>query len=248
MSALAALLLLIQSSPVLPAPTAWDPAADYITPGQDAAGYRGWVFADPTRMPAVTSFHNYLLSAGVGYVIPTWQLLRTATDWTKCGAQPFELPPTSEWPNVVQTLRYVRDDVIPVLGPVEAVSAYRNAVLNRCASGARESAHLHFSAIDMVPTQAVSRDRMMQQLCAIHASAGLRYGVGLGFYAKMRFHVDSVKFRTWGRNDEGTVACARSYEIAHAGDIAPAVAALPAAPAGDPLAPLPAGSPSDLRR
>ncbi|WP_185829135.1 D-Ala-D-Ala carboxypeptidase family metallohydrolase [Sphingomonas ginkgonis] len=254
MSAVAALLLMIQASPILPAPAAWDPAADYITPGQDANGYRSWVFADPTRMPAVTAFHNYLTSAGVAYVVPTWQLLRTATDWTKCGAQPFEVPPTGEWPNIVQTLRYVRDDVVPAVGQVEAVSAYRNATLNRCALGAKESAHLHFSAVDLVPLAAINRGAMMQRLCASHAVAGQRYGVGLGFYTKMRFHVDSTKFRTWGRNDEGTTACARSWELAHANDVAPpALAVLPgAAPLtapvpGDPLAPLPGsggGSPS----
>ena len=44
---------------------------------------------------------------GVGGVVPTWQLLRTATDWQKCGAQPFEVPPTSAWPNIVAALRYV---------------------------------------------------------------------------------------------------------------------------------------------
>lgn len=252
MSALAALILMIQS-PVLPAPAAWDPAADYITAGQDANGYRSWVFADPARMAGVTAFHNYLTSAGVAYVVPTWQLLRTATDWTKCGAQPFEVPPTTEWPNIVQTLRYVRENVVPAVGQVEAVSAYRNPVLNRCAQGAKESAHLHFSAVDLVPLAAIRRDEMMDRLCASHARSGPRYGVGLGFYTKMRFHVDDAKFRTWGRNDEGTTACARSWEIAHANDPAPATiaatgTALPApgtAPASeglDPLAPLPGGA------
>ena len=39
-----------------------------------------------------------------------------------CRGQPFEIPPTSEWPHIVQTLRYVRDYVIPAVGPVEPVS------------------------------------------------------------------------------------------------------------------------------
>ena len=57
---------------------------------------------------------------------------------------------------------------------------------------------------------------MIRRLCAVHARNGEYYGVGLGFYVGLRFHVDSRKFRTWGVNDEGTIACARSYEIAHA--------------------------------
>jgi hypothetical protein len=59
---------------------------------------------------------------------------------------------------------------------------------------------------------------MQQQLCAVHARSGEPYGVGLGFYVGLRFHVDSRKFRTWGVNDEGAIACAKSFEIAHAHD------------------------------
>jgi hypothetical protein len=151
-------------------------------------------------------------------VVPTWQLLRTASDWQKCGAQPFEVPPQEDWPNVIQTLRYIRDKVIPAIGPVEPVSVYRNPALNQCAAGAPESAHRFMQAVDLVPLQPVTRDSMIRQLCAVHARTGEPYGVGLGFYVGLRFHVDSRKFRTWGVNDEGAIACARSFEIAHAKD------------------------------
>ena len=200
----------------------WHPAADYVTPGQDEPGYRRWVMMHPIRAVQVASFHNYLSHAGVGFVAPTWQLLRTASQWERCGAQPFEVPPLHEWPNIVQTLRYVRDYVVPAIGPVEPVSAYRNPMLNHCAGGARESVHQHMSAIDMVPLYPTSRDAMMRRLCAIHAVEGPRYAVGLGFYTKMRFHVDSWKFRTWGNNERGTIACAASYAIAHAPPRTPA--------------------------
>jgi hypothetical protein len=73
-------------------------------------------------------------------------------------------------------------------------------------------------AVDLVPLRPITRDAMIQQLCAVHARAGGPYGVGLGFYVGLRFHIDSRKFRTWGVNDEGTIACARSYEIAHSSD------------------------------
>jgi hypothetical protein len=202
-----------QTPPLAPA---WQPAAGYVTAGQDEPGYRQWIMLHPTRGAQVSSFHRYLADAGVAFVVPTWQLLRTASQWHRCGAQPFEVPPLHEWPNIVQTLRYVRDYVVPVIGPVEAVSAYRNPVLNHCAGGARESVHQHLSAIDMVPVYPTSREGMMRRLCAIHAVEGPRYAVGLGFYTKMRFHVDSWKFRTWGSNDRGSIACAASYAIAHA--------------------------------
>ena len=258
MTMLAALLLAAAdaaSAPVYPQPPMivqpapspwWNPTADYVTAGQDEPGYRAWIARQPWRAGTVSAFHRYLDGAGVAYVVPTWQLLRTASDWQRCGAEPFDVPPASEWANVVQTLRYVRDYVVPAVGPVEPVSAYRNPVLNRCAGGAAKSVHQHLSAIDLVPLQPTNRDAMMARLCPVHAAEGRRYAVGLGFYAKLRFHVDSSKFRTWGRNDGGTLACARSYELAHREETPTVVAAEPSAStisatsvtlAADPLAP-----------
>jgi hypothetical protein len=190
---------------LFPAP-AWQPAAAYVTAGQDEPGYRSWYMASPRHMLAVTNFNRYLTTYEVSGIVPTWQLLRTASSWQRCGAQPFEVPPTSEWPNVVQTLRYVRDHVIPQVGPVEPVSAYRNPLLNQCAGGAPESAHKHYSAIDMVPLRPISREALMQTLCSVHARKGLPYGVGLGFYAYLRFHVDTTKYRRWG-TDSGSATC-----------------------------------------
>jgi hypothetical protein len=207
----------------------WEPTAPYITVGQDEPGYRNWYLAAPWHATYIKSFDDYLTTWGASGVVPTWQLLRTASDWQKCGAQPFEVPPVQDWPNVVQSLRYIRDHVIPVIGPVEPVSAYRNPGLNRCAAGASESAHRYFQAVDLVPLRPTMRDPMIRQLCAAHARSGPPYGVGLGFYVGLRFHIDSRKFRTWGVNDEGGIACARSYGIAHSSD-ASAGAAGPSAP------------------
>ena len=198
---LAALFLLfawpaLAQSPIL-APQQWNPTADYISAGQDEPGYRSWYIALPARAVQVKAFNDYLANYQVSGVVPTWQLLRTATQWQKCAAQPFELPPTSEWPHIVQTLRYIRDYVIPAVGPVEPVSAYRNPHLNICAGGAPESAHKHYSAIDLVPLRPTTREALMQTLCATHGRRGLDYEVGLGFYAFLRFHVDTTKYRRW---------------------------------------------------
>jgi hypothetical protein len=175
----------------------WNPAADYITAGQDEPGYKSWYLAAPVRAGQVKAFNEYLATYRVSGIVPTWQLFRTATSWQKCGGQPFEIPPTSEWPHIVQTLRYVNDYVIPTVGPVEPVSGYRNPVLNACAGGAPESAHKHYSAIDMVPLRQTTREQLMRALCAVHSRRGLDYDVGLGFYAFLRFHVDTTKFRRW---------------------------------------------------
>lgn len=190
---------------LVPAP--WNPIADYVEPGQDEPGYRQWIARNPWRSGQVRLFHDYLTSSGVSYVAPTWQLLRTASDWRRCGAEPFEVPPQDEWANIVNTLRYVRDYVVPAVGPVEPVSVFRNAALNRCAGGAPESVHRSMSAIDFVPLQPIGREVMIGRLCSEHQRQGPRFNAGLGFYAKMRFHVDSWKYRTWGRDDHGHLAC-----------------------------------------
>lgn len=200
MKRLLILLLMLSgmTSPALAETERFDPASDYITAGQDEPGYRRWVAGAPWRAMYVKSFNDYLVNNGVGGVAPTWQLLRTATDWQKCGAEPFEVPPTSGWPNIVAALRYVGAFVEPVVGPVEPVSVYRNPALNACAGGAPESTHRTMGAVDMVPLRPVTREQLMQSLCGIYLRSGSWNNVGLGFYKGLRFHIDARKFREWG--------------------------------------------------
>jgi len=190
----------------------------------------------------VKSFNDYLAGAEVGGILPTWQLLRTATSWQECGGQPFEVPPSSEWPHIVQTLRYVRDYVIPAVGPVEAVSVYRNPILNECAGGAPESAHKLDSAIDMVPLRPIDRVTLMRRLCGIHSAHGAPYNAGLGFYAFLRFHVDSTKFRRWNMDPAVAAECppiVHPEDIASVGQPTP-----PATTTSSPAAPTVAVGPS----
>jgi hypothetical protein len=216
-------------------PGVWNPAAGYITAGQDEPGYRSWYLAAPWRSAQVKSFNDYLLSYQVAGIVPTWQLLRTATSWQKCGGQPFEVPPTEEWPHIVQTLRYVHDYVIPAVGPVEPVSGYRNPILNQCAGGAPESAHKHYSAIDLVPLRPTTREQLMRTLCNAHSLHGNEYSTGLGFYAYLRFHVDSTKFRRWNMDPAVAAQCP---PIVHPDDIASVGQALQTqAPVASTLAP-----------
>jgi len=207
----------VPPSQAAPATAVWDPVAPYIAAGQDEPGYRSWYLAAPWRAAQVKAFNDYLVSSGVGGVLPTWQLLRTATSWKDCGQQPFEVPPSDEWPHMVETLRYVRDYVIPAVGPVEPVSVYRNPVLNVCAGGAPESAHRLDSAVDLVPLKPIDRVTLMRTLCGIHSEHGAAYNAGLGFYAYLRFHVDSTKFRRWNMDPAVAADCP---PILHPEDVA----------------------------
>jgi hypothetical protein len=223
----------------VPTVAAWDPAAPYISKGQDEPGYRSWYLAGPWHAAQVKALNDYLVANQVGGILPTWQLLRTATSWQECGGQPFEVPPPDEWPHMVQTLRYVRDFVIPAIGPVEAVSVYRNPLLNKCAGGAPESAHKLDSAIDMVPLRPTTREAMMRTLCGIHSEHGSAYSAGLGFYAYLRFHVDSTKFRRWNMDPAVAADCP---PIIHPEDIASVGQPLPTPP-GPGAVPATASSP-----
>ena len=192
------LLLLFLGAPAAAQAPVFNPVSDYVTPGQDEPGYRAWVSAEPWRPVYVKAFNIYLVNYGVGGVVPTWQLLRTASHWQRCGAQPFEVPPTAAWPNIVAALRYVGAYVEPRIGEVEVVSAYRNPALNACAGGAQESVHKTLGAIDMVPLRPVTREALMTGLCGMHQSSGQRFWIGLGLYKGVRFHIDATKFREWG--------------------------------------------------
>lgn len=176
----------------------WNPTADYVIAGQDEPGYRAWVMADPSRMVQVKAFNDYLVSHGVGGVAPTWQLIRTASDWHKCGDQPFEVPPTDHWPNIVNALRYVGAFVEPLIGQVEPVSAYRNPHLNTCADGSARSTHLVGGGVDMVPLVPTTREQLIEKLCRLQVEKGWWNQVGLGIYKGVRFHIDTTRYRDWG--------------------------------------------------
>ncbi len=53
-------------------------------------------------------------------------------------------------------------------------------------------------AVDLVPLLPTSREELIRRLCLVHARTGEPYGVGLGFYVGLRFHIDSRKYRKWG--------------------------------------------------
>lgn len=181
-----------------------------LAPGQTAAEFRKWIGASPANLAALGGFRDYLAARGVDNVVPLWQLVRTSSSWRECGAQPFEAPPRDKWDHMVKTLQFVRDEVVPAVGKVEALSGYRNETLNACSDGAPASAHRHFFALDLTPVnKAVDRNRIIRSVCAAHARDGADYDTGLGFYNGRRFHVDSSGFRKWGPNGRGaTSPCA----------------------------------------
>ena len=173
-------------------------AAQQLAEGQGPAEFQSWLDSGPAIRGRVLSFEAWQDAAGVAGVLPTWQVLRTASMWKECEGPPFEVPPHHFWPDMVETLRFIRDHVEPAIGEVEAVSGYRNPVLNLCARGSATSPHKDFFALDLIPLADIDRLELFRRLCAVHARYGPAYEAGLGFYAFQRFHVDTRGFRRWG--------------------------------------------------
>lgn len=181
-----------------------------LAPGQSRADYYAWLARAPEHRAEVQAFRDHLAHEGLAGVVPVWQLIRTSSSWRQCAADRFEVAPADTWTHIAATLRFVRDEIVPALGQVEALSAYRNAALNACSDGAPQSAHRHFYALDLTPVSAdITRAGMIREICAAHARMGPAHDTGLGFYAGRRFHVDSNGFRKWGPDGRGaTSPCA----------------------------------------
>lgn len=194
------LTLLAAASLAVPA------AAQERAEGQDKADYLAWLAREPAARAQVLGFKAFLANYRLDDVLPTWQLVRTASMWRECNGPRFEVAPFTEWRHVATTLRFVKAHVMPVIGPVEALSGFRNEHLNQCAGGAKESAHRHFYALDLTPLSSVPREGMIRSVCAIHGWRGRGYEIGLGFYSGRRFHVDSKGFRRWGPDGRGATS------------------------------------------
>ncbi len=214
--------------------------AQELPVGQGEAEYQAWLAANPGHVGQVLSFEAWQEAAGVRNVLPTWQIVRTASMWRECGGPPFEVPPFRLWPDMTRTLKFIRDHVKGAVGAVEAVSGYRNPALNSCARGSERSAHLDYYALDLVPVRPLERGELFRRLCAMHAAHGPAAGVGLGFYAFQRFHIDTRSFRRWGSagpaGNESPCAVIERGGDPLAPPLPPPIAA-PAAPPAPPPAP-----------
>jgi hypothetical protein len=82
----------------------------------------------------------------------------------------------------------------------------------------------------MVPLTPTTREQMMRTLCRVQAQRGPDYQVGLGFYAFLRFHVDTTKYRRWNMDPSVASLCppiVRPSDMASVGQPLPAAAAKP---------------------
>lgn len=144
------------------------------------------------------AFQKYLTRHRLADVVPPEQLLRQGTDWRGLGLPPYAMPPRSKWKNILPTLRLLKQEVIPLFGPLDVLSGFRDPVYNKRAGGARTSRHLAFQALDVRPVKRPPREALRRKLGALWEEKGKQHKLGLGVYCGTRFHVDTGKYRKWG--------------------------------------------------
>ena len=158
------------------------------------------------RAVEVEAFENFLVYEKLARVVPTYQLLRSASMWKECRAEPFQLPPPRLWGEVRDVLRLLQElRTRGILPRFEVVSAYRPPALNRCAGGAPGSSHQRF-AVDLAPLD----DATAARLCRFWRQEGARWDMGVSRYPSGRVHIDRNGYRTWGASHgRGSSYCLR---------------------------------------
>ncbi len=181
------------------------------TPPTSEAAFKRWLAASSDRAPAFARFEAMLRDEGVEGVVPNRELWLTDRLAPECVVEPFVMPPEEQWPNILPALRFIRDHVKPAIGEVTVASGYRDPEFNECVGGAPRSAHRGFHALDLLPVnRAVSRERLIEVLCPIHAREGRAKHIGMGIYRARRFHIDGLRYRGWGEDyHAATFPCVR---------------------------------------
>ncbi|MEN9416761.1 MAG: hypothetical protein RI988_381 [Pseudomonadota bacterium] len=172
------------------------------------AAFAAWRGHAPEHAEAAGALERHLVQQGVHGVLPLHALLRSASSWQDCAAEPFAVPPPAQWSSVVQVLALLRElRARGVVGEVETHSGYRGPALNTCAGGAAGSAHLRSFALDFTTRDGTDPT---ERLCAFWRTHGPAWNMGLGRYASGRLHIDTAGFRTWGTGPGGGASGCRA--------------------------------------
>ncbi len=176
-----------------------------VPPKSIPFAYTNWA-AVSDNLSRVREYEVFLERNGVGNIIPNFELMRTARDWSRCGGPQYMVPSRELWNNQLPTLRIFKYLVAAnILTDFEVTSVYRNLPLNKCAGGANSSRHLYNSAIDFrigpefpQPEDYAFIENTKFKLCQFWMQHGQSLNMGLGLYASGQIHIDTQGYRTWG--------------------------------------------------
>lgn len=158
--------------------------------------------------PQLQAFSAHLQAAGLAQVVPLHELLKSASAWQECKADPYAIPPREQWPAVLAVLRLLQElRAQGIVGSLQIHSTYRSPGLNACAGGAAASAHMRSFAIDFSPLDAADPSADTgTALCTFWREHGRRWAMGLSRYPSGRIHIDTAGYRTWGADHSGKSA------------------------------------------
>ncbi|WP_299772510.1 N-acetylmuramoyl-L-alanine amidase [uncultured Tateyamaria sp.] len=147
----------------------------------------------------MSEFTAFLAPLGLRYFKPSEVLFlgNSHGGSGRCGGL-NSLPPKTLWNNVVSTVLML-DEIRHQLGaPIRVLSGYRNDAYNSCISGAANSYHKQFMAMDF--TAAAGTPEIWRRIAARIRASDARYAGGIGKYISSNFvHID-----TRGQNSDWT--------------------------------------------
>ena len=160
------------------------------------AAFRGWVLMN-RKEKEIQEGYQYFLDNGVKEGIPLHLILLQGTDWRLSNTTVFNLPDKKNWGNMVRTLLFIQEHIMPKTGLLIPVSGDRSKEYNQHAGGAPRSSHLDFCALDLVPIRNISRTELHKILMSVYNKVGRKNNMGLGLYSGVRFHIDTCGYRSW---------------------------------------------------
>jgi len=177
------------------------PTSPKVTP----ESFYNWT-AIGNNLEQMQEYEHFLARNNVSNIIPTFELLRTARDWQRCGGSQYAVPNQQLWDNQLATIRIFKYMVAAkILTDFEVTSVYRDLPLNQCAGGANSSRHLFNSAIDFrigpeipPPEDYAFIENTKFKLCQFWIEHGQSLNMGLGLYRSGQIHIDTQGYRTWG--------------------------------------------------
>jgi hypothetical protein len=157
----------------------------------------------------VAGLMQYLEEQGLSEVLPISRLLRSASDWEQCNAEPFAVAPQQQWESVASVLRLLQflESSGVISGRIQVFSGYRSPALNACAGGAAGSAHARSFALDFKVPGPVDP---AAALCNFWRTEGRKWNMGYSVYPSGRIHIDTAGYRTWGYDHSGKTAVCSS--------------------------------------
>ena len=168
---------------------------------RDASTFAAWRVAHDAP---VSEFQQHLEAHQLAGVLEPHELLKSASDWRSCDAEPYAVPPREQWPAVLSVLRLLKElQGLGILGPLTVHSGYRGPALNACAGGAPGSAHLRAFALDVTPQ---GGEDPTARLCSFWREHGRDWRMGFSRYPSGRLHIDTAGYRTWGADHTGQSA------------------------------------------